>query len=271
MVRGRAPRHRNHDNIGRHRFRHRHLPGRKARVHGRAVVEHHLHVEPVMAAPGNRPADPAHADDAHALAGHMGAQHLHRTPAFPRACAQQPFSFAQAPGGHQDQAKRDIGRGVRHGAGGVGDHHSGSLGRVDVDVVVAHPEVGQQFRPGCRHIGKDIRLEPVAQGGQDGVKVAQRGPQFVGRQRVRPVAQGDVEPRARGVQHAVGQAAGDQKCAHQNSLPPSGTSWPGPISTTSPFASGTPSTRTSDSTGPIWRGGKFTTASTWRPTSPSGV
>ena len=45
----------------------------------------------------------------------------------------------------------------------------------------------------------------------------------------------------------------------------------GPISTTLPSASGKPSVSTSDMIGPIWRGGKLTTAATCRPTSSSSV
>lgn len=56
----------------------------------------------------------------------------------------------------------------------------------------------------------------------------------------------------------------------QYSAPPSGTARSGLISITSPLASGTPRVSTSLIIGPIWRGGKLTTASTWRPTSSSG-
>src|SRR3954452_13537898 len=50
--------------------------------------------------------------------------------------------------------------------------------------------------------------------------------------------------------------------ARQYRRPPSGTSRSGAISITSPSSSGTPSVSTSDIIGPIWRSGKFTTAST---------
>lgn len=42
-------------------------------------------------------------------------------------------------------------------------------------------------------------------------------------------------------------------------------------STMAPVSSAKPSVRTSEMNFPIWRGGKFTTAMTWRPTSCSGV
>ena len=55
------------------------------------------------------------------------------------------------------------------------------------------------------------------------------------------------------------------------SRPPFGTGRSGVTSTTSPAASGKPSTSTSDMNLPIWRGGKFTTAATCLPTSRSGA
>src|SRR3989338_7888325 len=103
------------------------------------------------------------------------------------------------------------------------------------------------------------------------VRLRLRGAQFMVGQRRGAVAQGDVKAGGGGGQHGFGQRTRDQQLLHQNSLPPNGTSWPGPISTTSPSASGRPSTSTSDSTLPIWRGGKLTTASTCSPISPSGV
>ncbi|KAK0329816.1 hypothetical protein LTR94_035228, partial [Friedmanniomyces endolithicus] len=57
----------------------------------------------------------------------------------------------------------------------------------------------------------------------------------------------------------------------QNSLPPSGRSRSTPARTTFPSASGKPSVSTSDITGPIWRGGKLTTAATLRPCNSSRV
>ena len=57
----------------------------------------------------------------------------------------------------------------------------------------------------------------------------------------------------------------------QNSLAPFGTSRSGANSTTAPSSSGKPRVSTSDMTGPIWRGGKFTTAATCRPMRSSGA
>ena len=57
----------------------------------------------------------------------------------------------------------------------------------------------------------------------------------------------------------------------QNILPPSGTSLSGERSTTSPLSSGTPRTSTSLLKPAILFGGKLTTATTWRPTSASGL
>jgi hypothetical protein len=54
---------------------------------------------------------------------------------------------------------------------------------------------------------------------------------------------------------------------NQNRFPPFGTRRSGRTSTTAPSSSGIPSTRTSLMNGPIWRGGKFTTAQTCRPSN----
>ncbi|MNS71255.1 hypothetical protein D3C72_1046190 [compost metagenome] len=57
----------------------------------------------------------------------------------------------------------------------------------------------------------------------------------------------------------------------QNNLPPSGRSRSTPARTTFPSASGKPRVSTSDITGPIWRGGKLTTAATLRSCRSSSV
>src|SRR3990170_2704087 len=66
---------------------------------------------------------------------------------------------------------------------------------------------------------------------------------------------------------------GDLTINHtQNSLPPSGAlSLSGITKITFPFSSGTPSVNTSDTNGPIWRGGKFTTPKTNFPRNSSFV
>jgi len=53
-----------------------------------------------------------------------------------------------------------------------------------------------------------------------------------------------------------------EKRLDQNSRPPFGTVCPGASRTTSPASSGSPSVSTSERIGPIWRGGKLTTAIT---------
>ncbi len=112
------------------------LPGRKIDGLGRAVEEQHLHPEAEMTAPRDGLTDPAHADDAHGLARHMQAQHLGRVPALPRARAHQPFAFAGAARAHQDQGHRDIGGGIGHGTGRVGDLDAMGARGLDVDMVV---------------------------------------------------------------------------------------------------------------------------------------
>ena len=63
----------------------------------------------------------------------------------------------------------------------------------------------------------------------------------------------------------------DARAFSQNSAPPSGTLRSIAPSTTAPSSSGKPSVSTTDMNLPICRGGKLTTANTWRPTSVSGA
>jgi hypothetical protein len=59
--------------------------------------------------------------------------------------------------------------------------------------------------------------------------------------------------------------------SHQNRRLPFGTGRSGWNNTTAPTESAKPRVNTSDMKLPIWRGGKFTTAATWRPSKASGV
>ncbi len=136
-------------------------------------MEDDLHAKAIVAAPGDGLTDAAHADDANGLASDMRAQHLGRVPAGPLASADQSLALRRAAGGHQDQGHGDIGGGIGDGTGGVGDLQAGGAGGGDVDVVVAHPEIGEDLGAGIWHIGKDIGAEEVAQRWQDGVIVAQ--------------------------------------------------------------------------------------------------
>ena len=63
----------------------------------------------------------------------------------------------------------------------------------------------------------------------------------------------------------------DRSDMPQNIRPPTGTSAVGRSRITLPSSSGTPRVSTSDMNGPIWRGGKFTTATTRLPSSSSRV
>ncbi len=66
---------------------------------------------------------------------------------------------------------------------------------------------------------------------------------------------------------ALGRRDVDCAVAAQNSRPPFGTLKSGRTSTTASSLSGMPKVSTSLMNGPIWRGGKFTTAQTCRPMS----
>ena len=88
-------------------------------------------------------------------------------------------------------------------------------------------------------------------------------------EQVRVEGRAEVLARARLEAQPAGERAA--RLGAQNIRPPRGTSDVGRSRITRPSSSGTPSTSTSDRTGPIWRGGKFTTATTRLPSSSSRV
>ena len=168
--------HRHDHEIRGHCFGHLYLPRGQAGVFDAgSVVEHHLHVKAMVAAPGDRLADPPEADDSKAFSADVGSQHLHRPPAIPTPGPQQPFPLPQPPGGHQDQADRDVRSGIRHRPGGVGNEDSGGLRGIGVDVIVTHPKVGKDPCARRGNISENIGLEAVAQSRQHGIVVAQGG------------------------------------------------------------------------------------------------
>lgn len=201
----------------------------------RGVIDH-LHPETEGGAPGDGLADPAHADHAQGLAAEVQAQHLRGVPPLPPAGADQPFALGRAAGGHQDQRQGDIGGGIGDRAGGVGDRNAVVAGGGGVDMVVTHPEIGQQPAGRAGYGLKDRALEAVAQGGQDDVVVAQGRDHLGLVQRAGAGADGGVECGPGGGQDGFGQGTGDQKF-HQHSLAPFGIPRSGPARTTAPSAS----------------------------------
>ena len=82
--------------------------------------------------------------------------------------------------------------------------------------------------------------------------------------RLKVIGLAPVRRSARGA-----RLAGRASAVIRTSRPPTGTSAVGRSRITLPSSSGTPRVRTSDMKGPIWRGGKFTTATTRLPSSSS--
>ncbi len=95
-------------------------------------------------------ADAALAHDAEGFSLQAGAEQEEHAP-FPwLARADEPFVFAEPPGGHEDEPERDVGGGFGEHAGVVGGGDSAFGAGQDVDVVVAHGDGGDdlQLRPG---------------------------------------------------------------------------------------------------------------------------
>ena len=205
------------------------------------------------------------------LARDMGAQHLHRPPAFPLTRAQDTLALAGTTRRHQDQRQRDVGGGIRYRAGRIGHHNARRTGRDGVDVVIAYPEICQNPARGCRHVGKHVGLKRSPSVGRTASIVGQRRAQFV--QGQAPVSSRSVtSKRARAASSTLsGRRRVIKSFSIRTAALPAAHRGRGRSAQPRPSASGTPRTSTSDNTLPIWRGGKFTTASTCRPTSPSGV
>ncbi len=126
-------------------------------------------------------------------------------------------------------------------------------------------------QPGARggQIGKDICPIQVAQRRQDQVIVPKRGPQFPG---VIGSVRSRITTSNRSATASSPGPAGGVSARDASEHPPAqGHLVPGPSSTTSPSASGTPGPEPRSSPGRSGGGGKFTTATTCRPISPSQV
>ncbi len=177
MMRLRATGHRNHHNIGvaHHRIQCCQLTGRHAKIrHFRTIMKHHIHTKPVMAAPRNRLADAAHADDPHSLAANMHPQHLHRMPTLPLTAAHQPLAFARAPCRHQNQRHGNIGCGISDSTRRVGHDNGLGLCARNINVIIANPEIGQYFAAGRCGLANRLARKIIAQRGQHRIIGQQR-------------------------------------------------------------------------------------------------
>ena len=102
------------------------------------VLEHYLHAEPEMRSVRDSAADPAHADNAERLAGHLPADKMCRAPAAPFTGAKLALALTGAPAQHQHQGERQVG-------GRIGQHtrrvgHRDPVGRGGGKIDMVHPD-----------------------------------------------------------------------------------------------------------------------------------
>ena len=127
----------------------------------------HGHVEGVRPA-RHCLADPAVAEDAEGGAGADVESDQHPRPPHPGLpAADQPVALGDPPGGVENQRKGVVRGGAVEDAGSVGDRHSRSFGRGQVDVVEPDRHVGNdlQLRPGG---GQEIGVDALGQGDDRG-------------------------------------------------------------------------------------------------------
>jgi hypothetical protein len=181
-----------------------------------------LHVE-AAGAPCDDLADPPHADDAQALAGHLGADHEGRAPVAPFAGAHQTLALAGAPRRTEHEQKGDLGGRVAQHVGGVGDDNAAPLGRLEVDVIDADRHVGDHLH-GLGQAADDLGREVLCMAGQDGVDPLAEFDQLVAavepvvRVEHRPVVPGEARLDRLG-QLARDENAGSIVCSHGALLP----------------------------------------------------
>ena len=173
-----------------------------------AVVICHRHVEAAVAAPGNRLADAAHAQDAQRGAVHVAAGEHVEAPVRPPAFAQETFALGDAARRGHHQREAEVGRGLGEHARRVGDDHAARRAGRHVDVVVAdgHRADGLELRAGVQQHGVDL----LAAGDEHAGATLQRGDQLGLRQRWIGVVRAHLEVGAQAVDDVAEHAAGDE-------------------------------------------------------------
>ena len=165
-------------------------------------------------AAGQRLADAAHADDAHALALEPCAQHRGRAPAQPLALAHQPLALAHAARRCEDQRHRHVGRVLGQHARRVGHGDAALAGGIEVDMVDAGAEGSDQLqlRSG---LGQDAAVDPVGDRRHQNIGRLDRLDELGSRERLVVSVQARLEQLHQPGLDGVRQLAGDD---HQRLL-----------------------------------------------------
>jgi len=137
----------------------------------RAVVVQHAHAEAVSTAAGDALADAAHAEDAQRAAVDVRTEHGLERPLAPVAIPQPALGFGDATRGGHQQREAEIGRGFGQDIRGVAGQDAGGAERVDIQVVVAHPDVGDRAQLG--RVGDFRRTDAFIEGDQRAIDASQ--------------------------------------------------------------------------------------------------
>lgn len=136
-----------------------------------AVVEH-LHAEAETAAPGDGRADPAEAEDAEFLAMHVGAELRGVDGALPVPGLDPGVQLGDPSRGADQQGEAEVGGGLGEDVGRVGESDAAAVQVVQVIVVVADRDAGDDFQllrlfqlPGAERPADADHAVGIGQGG----------------------------------------------------------------------------------------------------------
>ena len=156
------------------------------------------------------------ADDAQLLAAELAAEHEIERPAFPAVGANQPVSFGDPPGHAQNHRPGQLGDRFGQHIGRVGDDDAALPGGGDVDVVVAHGDVGHDLQR-CAGI-HDLTVDSVGENSDQGVLVGDALLQLLARNPAVAVVEIDVASLGQPGEHGGGNLSG-QKNARTHQWP----------------------------------------------------
>gem|GEM_PF-4382881 len=159
---------------------------------------------------GDRLADAAHADDAEAFAGDAVAEHPGGRPAGPCALmlAQVTRALAQAARHGEDQRHRHVGGVFGEDAGCVRHRDAAAARALDVDIVDAGAELGDQAEI-FAGLSQQLRVDAVGDGGDQHIGLAHGGGQLGWCHRAVIRIEADIEKLAHAGLDGGGQFAGD--------------------------------------------------------------
>ena len=110
------------------------------------VVVNYFHSQSVIAKMGHKRADAAGAHYAECFAEELGTKQELRFPLFISVRANVAVAFRHPPRRRHHKSKRVFGDGLRHNVGRIGDSYALGGRRFDIDIIIAHGVVGNDFK-----------------------------------------------------------------------------------------------------------------------------